>query len=140
MVPDFSKNNSFLVHLKLLISFTLSYLLSSVHQKQSRNSEINNQKDMRVKPSESYRSLPLCFKLRTDFINVGLYCELLYQWWPISTISSHVHHLVFVLISLIVSRAILSHCDRTLSNIILCFSLCPQTLIVCVCALWRYKG
>lgn len=70
MLEDVSKNNSFLVLLKYLISFILSWFLSFEHQKKVWNSEINNQKDMRGSLLDTKGSLPLRAKITTDFINL----------------------------------------------------------------------
>lgn len=71
-MQDASKNNSFLVHLKYLISFILYWFLSFRHQKQASNSEINNQKDMRTNFLSSNGNLLLTAKSATDFINLVL--------------------------------------------------------------------
>lgn len=71
MVQDVSKNNSFLVHLKYLLSFFSSWLLSFGHQRQAWKSEINNHKNMRANLLRCKSSLLLNAK-STDFINLVL--------------------------------------------------------------------
>lgn len=123
-LQDISKNKNFLVHLKYLISLISSWLLSFGCQKQARNSEINNQKDVRVNLLSCNGGLLLGAKSTTDFINLVLMLWTVLPGKSIKTISLYIHVPLLILFLHILFRAILSKCHRAIQNVILCFCVC----------------